>query len=459
MKKIFFGRIILLFLFITLVFGIKSYATSSDFTYELDSNNYATITSYKGSNSNITIPSTIDGYEVKKISNHAFNESRTSTNGKVLANVTVSEGITTIGDFAFVGCTNLESIKLPETLTSLGDQTFIGCTKLKQINIPSQITQLGITGSMFQETGFTEFTIPENVKKVPSSTFRICQNLKKVIVHSDDVEYGSSAFEYCSADLVLYGNEGSTTQSYAEQNGLKFEVLSNENENENIPVTSITLNKTSLSLFVGDSETLIASILPDNATDKTVIWSSSNSNVVTVENGKVTAKSAGSATVSVSNEDGSQKASCNITVKNKDIVDEPTIIPITSITLNKTSLSLFVGDSETLIASILPDNATDKTVIWSSSNSNVVTVENGKVTAKSAGSATVSVSNEDGSQKASCNITVNTKATNSETPKDDTTINSNLPQAGSSYSILIVLFALFIVMFISYTGYKKLRKI
>lgn len=367
MKKIFFGRIILLFLFITLVFGIKSYATSSDFTYELDSNNYATITSYKGSNGNITIPSTIDGYEVKQISNHAFNESRNSTNGKVLTNVTVSEGITTIGDFAFVGCTNLESIKLPETLISLGDQTFIGCTKLKQINIPSQITQLGITGFMFQETGFTEFTIPENVKTVPSSTFRICENLKKVIVYSNDVAYGSGAFEYCSADLVLYGNEGSTTQSYAEQNGLKFEVLSNENESENIPVTSITLNKT--------------------------------------------------------------------------------------------SLSLFVGDSETLIASILPDNATDKTVVWSSTNSNVVTVENGKVTAKSAGSATVYVSNEDGSQKASCNITVNTKSTNSETPKDDTTINSNLPRAGSSYSILIVLFALFIVMFISYTGYKKLRKI
>ena len=73
MKKIFFARTLLLFLFITLVFGVKSYATSSDFTYEIDSNNYATITSYKGSNSNITIPSTIDGYEVKKISRNRCN--------------------------------------------------------------------------------------------------------------------------------------------------------------------------------------------------------------------------------------------------------------------------------------------------------------------------------------------------------------------------------------------------
>lgn len=283
MKKKFL--IITIVLFTLLIFSTKNYASTPDFTYNLD-NNYATITSYKGSNSNVVIPNKIDGYEVKKIANHAFDESRNSTNGKILKNVTISEGITTIGDFAFVNCTNLEKITLPDSLTSLGDQTFIGCSKLKEINIPSKITSFGYSGYMFQETGFTEFTIPKNVKKIPSETFRICKNLKKVIVHSDDVVFDKYVFEYCSQDLVLYGNKGSTTQTYAEQNGLKFELLSNLNKNETVSITSINLNKTSLSLYVGDTETLSVNVLPENATNKEVIWSSSNPSIASVSNRK-----------------------------------------------------------------------------------------------------------------------------------------------------------------------------
>lgn len=227
-KKLFYT----IFLFVILIFfntKCKA-ATKDDFTYTIKDNN-ATITAYSGTASNLTIPPTIDGYTVKEIGDHAFDQSHTQTNGNSIVNVKISEGITTIGDFAFVRCANLESIELPESLTSLGDQTFLGCAKLKNINIPSKIVQLGYSGFMFQETGFEEFTIPKNVTSIPSATFRSCENLKKFIVYSDNVVYGDNdVFQYCSSDLILYGNEASTTQAFAKSNNLQFKLISDDND-------------------------------------------------------------------------------------------------------------------------------------------------------------------------------------------------------------------------------------
>ena len=195
MKKEFFLKIMCIFFIAICASNIKLYAANSDFLYELDANNYATITAYKGSSGEITIPSNIDGYEVKKIKNHAFNESRNSTNGKILTNVVINDGITEIGDFAFVGCSNLKSITLPESLISLGDQTFIGCSKLNKINIPSSLKKFETY--VFQETGITEMIIHEGFESIGSCTFRICTELKGVKVYSKNVTYADDAFEYC----------------------------------------------------------------------------------------------------------------------------------------------------------------------------------------------------------------------------------------------------------------------
>ena len=169
-----------------------------------------------------------------------------------------------------------------------------------------------------------------------------------------------------------------------------------------IPVTSITLNKTSLSLQTGQSETLTASILPTNATNQTVTWSSSKESVVTVDSGKVTAKAKGNATITCTANDGSGvTATCAVTVTDP-------IIKVTSITLNKTSLTLEVEKSETLTATVKPDNATDKTVTWSSDKKSVAIVDsNGKVTAKAKGNATITCTANDGSGvTATCAVTV-----------------------------------------------------
>lgn len=111
--------------------------------------------------------------------------------------------------------------------------------KIKKINIPSKIVQLGYSGFMFQGTGFEEFTIPKNVTSISTATFRSCKNLKKFIVYSDNVVYcDNDVFQYCSSDLVLYGNEGSTTQAFAKANNLQFKLISdnsgdNNNNNDN----------------------------------------------------------------------------------------------------------------------------------------------------------------------------------------------------------------------------------
>lgn len=159
-----------------------------------------------------------------------------------------------------------------------------------------------------------------------------------------------------------------------------------------IAVTSIELNKTELKLEEGASETLTATVKPDNATDKTVTWSSSDENVATIDaSGKVTAIKKGSATITA--QAGEKTAKCTVTVYKE--------IPVSSIELDKTSLSLVVGDEVTLNATVKPDDATDKTVTWSSSDSSIATVDaNGKVTAMKEGTATITA--KAGEAKATC---------------------------------------------------------
>ena len=164
---------------------------------------------------------------------------------------------------------------------------------------------------------------------------------------------------------------------------------------EIIAVSSITLDKSSLSLVKGASETLVATVNPANASYKKVTWSSSDSSVATVDSeGTVKAIASGSATITAQVEN--IKATCAVTVT----------VPVESISLNKTSLTLDKGQSETLVATISPTDATENTVTWGSSNDDRATVDaNGKVTALGAGSVTITA--KAGGKSAACLLTVN----------------------------------------------------
>ena len=172
-----------------------------------------------------------------------------------------------------------------------------------------------------------------------------------------------------------------------------------------IKVNKITLNKTTASVTKGKNLQLTATVAPGNATKKEVKWSTSNKNVAMVSpSGLVTAKSAGTATITCTAQDGSGvKATCKITVKNP-------VVKVTKVTLNKTTATLAPKETLTLKATVTPTNATNKAVTWKSSNTKIATVSSsGKVTAKAAGTVTITCRTKDGSgKKATCKITVYT---------------------------------------------------
>ena len=274
-----------------------------------------------------------------------------------------------------------------------------------------------------------------------------------------------------------------------------------------MPVTGVTLDQNTLALFTGESATLTATVAPENATDKTVTWTSDNEKVATVADGTVTAVASGTANITVTTTDGSFTATCAVTVADKtytisvgpgnldfgtaylgyaqpaaqtvtvtstgnqkvtvalptatnfiitagegfadgSAVIEPgktaaftvqpkqgltvgryaetltvtsaeggkvelpvtfTVnpVPVTGVTLDKKTLSLFTGDSATLTATVAPENATDKTVTWVSSNPAIVTVDgSGHVKAVAAGTANITVTTTDGNKTAVCAVTV-----------------------------------------------------
>ena len=178
-------------------------------------------------------------------------------------------------------------------------------------------------------------------------------------------------------------------------------VLSCQQEPEEIRVSSISLTKSTLELIVGDQASLDATISPDNATNKKIRWSSSKESVATVTpEGIVEAVSVGTAFITATSEDSGVNAKCEITVKEK-------VINVTGIALNKTSLALSEGEEFTLVATVTPDNATNKEVSWTSDNEAVATVSaEGVVKALRAGKTSITATTVDQGKTASCAVTV-----------------------------------------------------
>lgn len=163
-----------------------------------------------------------------------------------------------------------------------------------------------------------------------------------------------------------------------------------------IEPTAIKLDQDKVTLGVGETATLKATIEPEEATNKNVTWSSSDDTTVTVEDGVVTGKKVGTATITAETSNG-LKATAEVIVKE---------IAVTKVTLSETTATMTIGGELELTATIEPKNATDQRLTWSSSDTGVATVDsNGKVTAKGAGTATITATAASGIT-AACEITV-----------------------------------------------------
>ena len=313
-----------------------------------------------------------------------------------LKNVTIAYGTTVIGESAFDGCTSLASVSIPNSITSIGSQAFDDCKKLTNVTIPNSvktigsnafdnctgITQLSLSEGLvtigsyaFQNnTGIKKLVIPDSVTEIGWEAFKGCTNLATVSIGNSvsgmengvfrdcsslvkvkiadgttvigreafvnctsltDIEipetvnrigyvrinddslidkdgfFGYTAFENTPKTFAIHGKSGSFANQYAKANNFKFSTAPVSLE---ITPTSVALNKTTLTLDIGRTSNLRATVYPSNAANKKCTWRSSNTSVATVDsNGKVTAKKAGTATITVKTSNG-KTATCKVTV-------------------------------------------------------------------------------------------------------------------------------------------------
>ncbi|MBQ3404145.1 MAG: Ig-like domain-containing protein, partial [Oscillospiraceae bacterium] len=161
--------------------------------------------------------------------------------------------------------------------------------------------------------------------------------------------------------------------------------------------TGISLNKSNVQMQVDGILWIAATVTPANASETWATWESSDNSIATVSGGKVTGIKPGTVTITATTSNGIS-ASCKVTVMEKN--------PATGITLNKSNEQLIVGDFLWITATVLPDTAENKTVTWTSSDSSVATVYNGKVTGLKPGTVTITASTHNG-KTAACKVTVN----------------------------------------------------
>ena len=321
---------------------------------------------------NISIPE-----KCENIWNNAF-KSCTS-----LAKVDMQYGLKNIYSGAFYECEALNNVSIPDSVTSIGSQAFYGCDSLSDVQFGIGIKE--IPDSAFRRCpALVEIALPRYCTKVASNAFAENTKMTKVTVFPSMTSIENNSFSY-PAKMTMRGVSGSYAQTYAKNRNMTFEAINN-------PITGLKFYKDSLD-FSGTWETKVLplSIAPSDGTED-ITYTSADEKIATVENGVV--KSVGYGTTTITAQSGSNKATITINV----------LRSANSVSLDKTELSMEVGDKATLKATMNPSNATDK-LTWSTSNASVVTVDNGNVTAVGTGKATVIVTTTSG-KTASCTVEV-----------------------------------------------------
>lgn len=381
--------------------GIVAEAANSEADFYTTENSDGTIAiiGYKGTSSDVVIPSYIYGQKVVQVD--ALSNSK-KDNKDFITSITFPSTVTTIGKFdgytkiksivfpdtitkisvgAFHNCTSLTSVTLPKKMPNPSDGSyyygygiFLGCTALKSVTIPSGWTE--IPESMFSGCeNLTTVNIPNTVTKINNDAFSYCTSLKSITIPNSVKEFGSSVFFGCTSltDVnIPYGVKNLNWWIFDNCTSLKEITIPSS-------VTSISYEAfagcTNLQkIVIPESVTAIGSYAFENCSNLT-IYGVKNSYVHKYAN-------------------------------NNDIPFKTMEVQPSSVALNKTSMSLGVGETYQLTATVSPSNAGNKTVAWRTSNSKILTVtSNGLVTAKGTGVAWITAKTSNGIEK-SCKITV-----------------------------------------------------
>ena len=316
--------------------------------------------------------------------------------------------MTSIGGWAFYWCTNLTKIiNLNPTPQSVGDNAFSSVETDVVVYIPKGSYDVYTTAygwsrfKDFREMGVLNITLSATSIELKDGG---SVEITAIVEKDDDItmegeEWSSSNTDVATVDggKVTAIALGTAVISYTVTDG--YGVAHTESCTVTVnPVLaeSITLDKTELSMPLGATDKLTATVLPEDVTDKTVTWTSSDDTIVKVdEEGNIQALALGEAVITAAC--GEQSATCKVTVN--PILAE-------SIALDRTELVLTIGATDKLTATVLPEDVTDKTVTWTSSDDTIVTVDaEGNIQALALGEAIITAAC--GEQSATCKVTVN----------------------------------------------------
>ena len=223
-----------------------------------------------------------------------------------LKEVKLPYALTSIGNYSFKNCSALETLEIPAGVQRIEYGAFEGCSKLDNVTLPAGITR--VSGGLFRKcTSLSSIVIPGSVYEIMAEAFRGCTSLREAYVPANVKEIGKDAFADCPG-LTVYGAVGSAAQKYCEANNIYFDKPSTEG-------SSIAFVEEEVVLGVGQKlmlETYVDSVIPVGA----LKFSSSYASVASVNKttGELTAKKAGTATITVKSETG-LKATCKVTVK------------------------------------------------------------------------------------------------------------------------------------------------
>ena len=172
----------------SVVWGYNNITTNPEYDYVLH-NGKAILIKYKGTATEIIIPSSIDGYPV--VLGSIFSE-----NSKITS-VIISDGVKSIGSYAFYDCYGLTSVVIPDSVTSIGSCAFWGCSSLTSVVIPDSVTSIGSYAFEYCD-GLTSVVIPDSVTSIGYEAFRGCTGLTSVVIPDSVTSIGSYAFDNCS---------------------------------------------------------------------------------------------------------------------------------------------------------------------------------------------------------------------------------------------------------------------
>ena len=370
---------------------------------------------YRGFDKNVVIPD-----EVKEIGEEAFKDD------SIMEGIYIPSSVTYIGYGAFSECTGLKSIVIPDSVKKMGSSVMADCTSLTSVQLSNNLTDLpsdtfcrcssletivlpnGITNISYEAFYYCDklkdVTLPNNLNDIGEKAFAYCYNLESVTIPASVNIIDRTAFDYCD-NVVIRGLAGSYAERFAEGVGIPF----------NAPI--ITLDEQMyyisdyeddyLILYINQSRTLNAIQEPADLA-RTLAWSSSDSNVVTVDqNGTIRGISQGEAVITVNTADGKGKAA-----QMKVIVPEPTEIEIEYDGEDECEIILGHTEEITVYTETPYQDETnvEMPVTWSTSNSNVISIEateNKKAILRGnkLGKAVITVTTPD-SGKASIKLTV-----------------------------------------------------